>query len=418
MAVELIFCDICDVSIAKKEAKSGKAVKVNGKWCCPECVVKHNIQTEKVCALCNTSFANGKRVAQELDGKLYCKRCYSKAQAAVASECPACGQFSAPLQDGAKLICRKCGKSMGKSVSKTSRASGAVRTGRDRGASGKGGSMAVLIAIVALAISFMSLWKYFETTKSTQATMQILSEKTAEHDTKLAGLQNMATRQDLDILAKRLDDLGSGLTAVVNDLSSADTARRNADQAFDGEIETFRKEIGALADELQALDEKTAQALAALEEKVTPDVAANIGLNDAMIEPVDAAADAAERQAALDKAIADLDSEDEMKRFLAVSRLQQLGGPEVVEPLMRMLGDSEAKIRASAAQGLGDVSSERVKEALIKAVDDPEWRVRVAVLRALAGYEGEEVISVMNKSSRDPDDMVRYLATQYLKKRE
>ena len=86
------------------------------------------------------------------------------------------------------------------------------------------------------------------------------------------------------------------------------------------------------------------------------------------------------------KAIADLTSllsVEDNSRLLAVQALARIRGVEVIEPLLGMIGDPLAEIRATAIETLSSFRDDRILPILLTALEDKAARVRKEAVVAL-----------------------------------
>lgn len=63
-------------------------------------------------------------------------------------------------------------------------------------------------------------------------------------------------------------------------------------------------------------------------------------------------------------------------RFLATTALSQIRRPEIVEPLLGVVRDSDVSVRAAAIEALSSFHDSRIPPVLIEALNDPMARVR------------------------------------------
>jgi HEAT repeat protein len=63
-------------------------------------------------------------------------------------------------------------------------------------------------------------------------------------------------------------------------------------------------------------------------------------------------------------------------RFLATTALSQIRRPEIVEPLLGIVRDSDVSVRAAAIEALSSFHDSRIPPVLIEALNDPVARVR------------------------------------------
>jgi HEAT repeat protein len=88
---------------------------------------------------------------------------------------------------------------------------------------------------------------------------------------------------------------------------------------------------------------------------------------------------------------------------------------QVQEPLIRMLADQESKVRAAAAQALGQWGDQRAVEPLLAVIQDTDVGVRRAVVAALRYPKDERALEpLLNAFFTDDDMEVRAYAAEAL----
>ena len=70
-------------------------------------------------------------------------------------------------------------------------------------------------------------------------------------------------------------------------------------------------------------------------------------------------------------------------RLLAANALAQIRSPEIIEPLLTVVKDSDAQVRATTVEALGSFHDRRIPPVLIAALQDPVARVRKEAVTAL-----------------------------------
>ena len=70
-------------------------------------------------------------------------------------------------------------------------------------------------------------------------------------------------------------------------------------------------------------------------------------------------------------------------RLLAASALAQIPSPEIIEPLLTVVKDSDSRVRATAVEALGSFHDERIPPVLIAALQDTVAMVRKEAVTAL-----------------------------------
>lgn len=118
------------------------------------------------------------------------------------------------------------------------------------------------------------------------------------------------------------------------------------------------------------------------------------------------------------KWIEQLKSADEAQVLEAIDNLGHNKVVAAVEPLMKLLTSPSVKIRADAADALGNIGAEAkpAAEALAKLIDDPEASVRKEAAEALYAIRPGPAIGVpvVAKLMKDPDPKLRAEAMNVL----
>src|SRR5439155_9895888 len=109
-------------------------------------------------------------------------------------------------------------------------------------------------------------------------------------------------------------------------------------------------------------------------------------------------------------ALADVDSS---VRVAAIEALKELRDPRAVAPLTICVKDKDPSVRATAAAALGVFGSSGVA-ALTKALTDTHWAVRRAVVESLGRVKDPTLVDSVAKLLRDSDHDVRETACQAL----
>ena len=71
-------------------------------------------------------------------------------------------------------------------------------------------------------------------------------------------------------------------------------------------------------------------------------------------------------------------------RSRAGDALAEIGGPRVVDSVVKLIGDKDEEIRRTAIEILNATKSDRAEDHLIKATDDEDWWVRERAIDALS----------------------------------
>jgi len=109
---------------------------------------------------------------------------------------------------------------------------------------------------------------------------------------------------------------------------------------------------------------------------------------------------------------------NEQTRLEVVKRLQQIGGVQIIDPLLLALGDENVEVRIAAAQAFRNVLAPRVISALITALHDPDSKLRQAAIRSLQNSKNETTTTALLPLLDDPAPEVRLAAAQSLSNRD
>jgi HEAT repeat protein len=113
-----------------------------------------------------------------------------------------------------------------------------------------------------------------------------------------------------------------------------------------------------------------------------------------------------------DKELAHMDPD---VRWIAVTDLEEEGGPEAVRYLIKALGDREfISIRWRAAIALGDLGDHAAVEPLISALGDENDHVREEAADALGRIGDEKAVPALIQAMKDPQRGVRLRAMSAL----
>ncbi len=108
---------------------------------------------------------------------------------------------------------------------------------------------------------------------------------------------------------------------------------------------------------------------------------------------------------------------NQLARIHAVWALGQIGSTAALNPIVELLSDSDAEVRAQAAKVLGDRRFPSAFDALLKAVNDPSPRVQFFAamgLSKLARKEAVPAIVTLLRSNADKDPYLRHAAVMAL----
>jgi len=112
-----------------------------------------------------------------------------------------------------------------------------------------------------------------------------------------------------------------------------------------------------------------------------------------------------------------LADKDPRIRAAAAEALGEVGDPSAIEPLGKALAsDADSNVREAAAEALGDVGSPNAIPMLRGGLRDADSDVREAVVDALAGIGGPEAERVLRQALADSDEDVRDAAAAALAK--
>ena len=85
--------------------------------------------------------------------------------------------------------------------------------------------------------------------------------------------------------------------------------------------------------------------------------------------------------------------------------------------MIPLLNDSSPKVRAAAAESLGQIALPEAVKPLAKVLDkDKDVTVRIAAARALGRFETEDATKALNKAMKDRSNEVREAVAGSLKK--
>ncbi len=108
-----------------------------------------------------------------------------------------------------------------------------------------------------------------------------------------------------------------------------------------------------------------------------------------------------------------LKDQDWWVREKAVSALGRLKDPRAIQPLTELIGDEE--INQEIPKALGEIGGEEVVGPLIELLNENKKQVRIDAIRALSKLKNQEVISAIKQALEDPEQEVRLEATKALK---
>ena len=120
---------------------------------------------------------------------------------------------------------------------------------------------------------------------------------------------------------------------------------------------------------------------------------------------------------ALPKLLGALADKDARIRAAAAEALGEVGDLSAIEPLGKALaGDADSDVRQAAAEALGELGSPNAVPALRAALKDADSDVRESVADALGEIGGPDAERVLRQALSDPDEDVRDAAAAALAK--
>jgi len=120
---------------------------------------------------------------------------------------------------------------------------------------------------------------------------------------------------------------------------------------------------------------------------------------------------------ALPPLLSALSDKDPRIRAAAAEALGEVGDPSAIEPLGKALtGDDDSDVREAAAEALGELGLPNAVPILRAGLKDPDSDVREAVVDALGDIVGPEAERVLRQALADSDEGVRDAAVAALAK--
>lgn len=120
----------------------------------------------------------------------------------------------------------------------------------------------------------------------------------------------------------------------------------------------------------------------------------------------------------VEQALTHLNSDDIDVRWRAISYFIRESSPAAVDPLLARLADSDATVRARAAQALGNQYNDRARqfEPMAQALRDPDPEVRAAAADSMwrVGLNDSRLFSLLRPLLHDPEPEVRAAAAEAL----
>ncbi|MEQ8997055.1 MAG: HEAT repeat domain-containing protein [Coleofasciculus sp. B1-GNL1-01] len=111
-----------------------------------------------------------------------------------------------------------------------------------------------------------------------------------------------------------------------------------------------------------------------------------------------------------------VEDSDYRVRCSAANALGYIGSERAIPALLKLVEDSHTYVRRRAADALGYIGSERAISALLKLVEDSDYGVRCNAANALGYIGSKRAITVLLKLVKDSDCSVRSSATDALGK--
>jgi HEAT repeat protein len=106
--------------------------------------------------------------------------------------------------------------------------------------------------------------------------------------------------------------------------------------------------------------------------------------------------------------------DEEALAIEAANALAQIGDPEAVDGLLKLVGNSDASIRQAAVSALNSVIPPSMSGRIIPLLHDSDPNVRESAVK-IAGYFGyPEATDALLELSRDPNERVRCAAVEHL----
>jgi HEAT repeat protein len=106
--------------------------------------------------------------------------------------------------------------------------------------------------------------------------------------------------------------------------------------------------------------------------------------------------------------------DEEALAIEAANALAQIGDPEAVDGLLKLVGNSDASIRQAAVSALNSVIPPSMSGRIIPLLHDSDPNVRESAVK-IAGYFGyPDATEALLELSRDPNERVRCAAVEHL----
>jgi curved DNA-binding protein CbpA len=109
-------------------------------------------------------------------------------------------------------------------------------------------------------------------------------------------------------------------------------------------------------------------------------------------------------------------SPDEVIRRKACDVLGRIGDPRGINPLIRLLSDSDVYVRRRAANALINLGDKKAVLPLINALNDPESKVRARAAEALGNIKDQQAVEPLIISLQDKKSRVRHASVVALGK--
>lgn len=108
------------------------------------------------------------------------------------------------------------------------------------------------------------------------------------------------------------------------------------------------------------------------------------------------------------------DTEDWLIQFSIVSALGELGNPDGFDLLQDALNSDNELLKTSAIGALGELGDDRAIDLLIPFVTNDDWQIRHRVAQALGRFAGEKVREALTILAQDKSVAVAEEAKHYL----
>jgi HEAT repeat protein len=118
----------------------------------------------------------------------------------------------------------------------------------------------------------------------------------------------------------------------------------------------------------------------------------------------------------LDPVIRLLGNADWRVRQAAAQALGEIRSERAVDGLLGLMQDDDSDVRSAVATALGQIKAQRTVEPLLRLLEDSEWEVLQAAVQALGEIRSERAIDGLVHSLRDEDSYLQETAGEMLGK--